>query len=50
MLTLVALGADMFVEVGPGNVLSGLANRTVPGIASRNVVGSRRLPALSEVA
>ncbi len=50
MLTLAALGADMFLEVGPGSVLSGLARRIVPGIASRNVSAPGDVPALSEVA
>jgi [acyl-carrier-protein] S-malonyltransferase len=31
METLVDLGADSFLEVGPGAVLAGLARRTVPG-------------------
>jgi [acyl-carrier-protein] S-malonyltransferase len=31
METLVELGADSFLEVGPGAVLAGLARRTVPG-------------------
>jgi [acyl-carrier-protein] S-malonyltransferase len=50
LLTLAALGADMFIEVGPGSVLSGLARRTVPGIASRSVSAPGDVPALSEVA
>ncbi len=50
MLTLAALGADMLIEVGPGSVLSGLARRIVPGIASRNVSAPGDVPALSEVA
>jgi [acyl-carrier-protein] S-malonyltransferase len=37
VLTLVSLGADSFVEVGPGNVLAGLARRTSPGVPVRNV-------------
>ena len=34
---LAALGADTFVEVGPGRVLTGLAKRTVPGVRLLNV-------------
>lgn len=37
VLTLVSLGADSFVEVGPGNVLAGLVRRTVPDVTIRNV-------------
>jgi [acyl-carrier-protein] S-malonyltransferase len=37
LLTLVRLGADSLVEVGPGNVLAGLARRTLPGVPVRNV-------------
>ncbi len=35
--TLSRLGADTLVEVGPGNVLAGLARRTLPGVTVRNV-------------
>jgi [acyl-carrier-protein] S-malonyltransferase len=37
MGTLVGLGADSFLEVGPGGVLAGLARRTVPGMQVQNV-------------
>lgn len=35
--TLSRLGADSLVEVGPGNVLAGLARRTLPGVTVHNV-------------
>jgi [acyl-carrier-protein] S-malonyltransferase len=35
--TLAGLGADTFVEVGPGKVLAGLAKRTVPDVRALNV-------------
>lgn len=35
--TLVALGVDAFVEIGPGNVLASLARRTVPDVRVLNV-------------
>jgi [acyl-carrier-protein] S-malonyltransferase len=37
MLTLDRLGVDSLVELGPGKVLAGLARRTVPNVAVRNV-------------
>jgi [acyl-carrier-protein] S-malonyltransferase len=37
LLTLSDLGADSLVEVGPGNVLTGLARRTLPGLPVGNV-------------
>lgn len=35
--TLVAIGADTFVEVGPGTTLTGLARRMVPDVTLRSV-------------
>lgn len=35
--TLTRLGVDSLVEVGPGNVLAGLARRTLPGVTVQNV-------------
>ena len=37
MQTLVDLGATTFLELGPGAVLSGLARKTVPQVATRTV-------------
>lgn len=36
-LTLARLGATSMIEVGPGNVLAGLARRTLPDVPVRNV-------------
>lgn len=36
---LTSLGVDTLVEIGPGQVLAGLARRTVPDVAMRNVTG-----------
>lgn len=47
--TLVSLGADSFVEMGPGGALSGLARRTVPGLPVRSVAGPVDLVAPAEV-
>jgi [acyl-carrier-protein] S-malonyltransferase len=44
LLTLQRLGADSLVEVGPGNVLAGLARRTLPGVPVRNVAQPDDLP------
>ena len=49
MQTLAALGADTFVEVGPGNVLSGLARRALPEVSTLNVSEPDDVPALVEV-
>lgn len=46
MESLVALGADTFLEVGPGAVLSGLARKTVPGVTTRTVAVPAELPEL----
>ncbi len=48
--TLAALGADTFLEVGPGAVLSGLARRTLTGVTTRNVAAPSDVPLLLEVA
>ena len=50
MEALVALGAESFLEVGPGAVLGGLARRTVPGRQVRNVAVPDDVPLLMEVA
>ena len=49
MDTLVDLGADTLVEVGPGNVLTGLAKRALPELTTLNVSGPDDVPALVEV-
>lgn len=42
------LGADTFVEVGPGRVLAGLAKRTVPDVTVHNVSQPADLAQLGE--
>lgn len=49
METLTELGADSFVEVGPGRVLTGLARRTVPDISLHAVGAPDDVPILVEV-
>ncbi|HUP86773.1 MAG TPA: ACP S-malonyltransferase [Acidimicrobiales bacterium] len=44
MPALVGLGADTFVEVGPGSTLTGLAKRAHPEITLRNVASPADLP------
>ncbi len=48
--TLAALGARTFLEVGPGNVLSGLVRRSLSGVTTRNVATPDDVPLLLEVA
>lgn len=50
METLVDQGAATFIEVGPGAVLGGLARRTVPDVAVRNVAVPVDVSSLMEVA
>ncbi|MCZ7525749.1 MAG: ACP S-malonyltransferase [Acidimicrobiia bacterium] len=49
METLVALGADRFLEVGHGSMLAGLAKRAVPDVTVQGVAAPDDLPALAEV-
>jgi [acyl-carrier-protein] S-malonyltransferase len=44
MPALTALGADAFVEVGPGTTLTSMAKRAVPGITLRNVATPADIP------
>lgn len=47
--TLIRLGADVLIEVGPGNVLTGLARRIDPGVrvvSVNNLEGAVALPTL----
>ena len=44
MQTLVDLGADTFVEVGPGSTLAGLAKRGAPGVTLRTISTPDDLP------
>jgi [acyl-carrier-protein] S-malonyltransferase len=45
---LVALGADVLVEVGPGEVLTGLARRIAPGVRALSVASLSAAAGLSE--
>ena len=45
--TLAASGATTFVEVGPGNVLAGLARRTVPDVTVLNLATPADLPGVA---
>jgi [acyl-carrier-protein] S-malonyltransferase len=44
MPALVALGADTFVEVGPGTTLTSMAKRAMPDVALRNLAVPSDLP------
>jgi [acyl-carrier-protein] S-malonyltransferase len=46
MQTMVALGADELVEVGPGKVLTGLVKRALPDVPVRSVSSPADLPSL----
>jgi [acyl-carrier-protein] S-malonyltransferase len=43
MDALVAAGVDTTVEIGPGNVLSGLIKRSCPSISTAQVAGAADL-------
>jgi [acyl-carrier-protein] S-malonyltransferase len=45
---LVTLGAEVLVEVGPGEVLTGLARRIAPGVRVLSVAGLSAATGLSE--
>jgi [acyl-carrier-protein] S-malonyltransferase len=45
MQRLADLGADTFVEVGPGSTLTGLVKRAVPGATIVNVARPEEVPA-----
>jgi [acyl-carrier-protein] S-malonyltransferase len=47
LLTLAAIGGDLFVELGPGTELSGMVRRTVPHATRLNVAGPDDLEALA---
>ena len=40
MATMTAAGIDTLVEIGPGNVLSGLAKRSMTGVTTAQIAGS----------
>lgn len=44
MTTMANLGADRFVEVGPGGVLAGLARRCLPDLVTIGIAGPDDLP------
>ena len=50
LLTLAAMGARLFVELGPGTELSGMVKRTLPEAARANVASPEDLAALAKVA
>jgi len=47
---LVALGAELLVEVGPGSVLTGLARRIAPGLRAMTVDTAEQMRSLRQTA
>ena len=50
LLTLAELGPESLVEVGPGNVLTGLARRTLPGLPLRSIATPGDVTLLAQAA
>jgi [acyl-carrier-protein] S-malonyltransferase len=48
LLRLAAMGARLFVELGPGTEISGMVRRALPGAARANVAGPEDLRGLGE--
>jgi [acyl-carrier-protein] S-malonyltransferase len=46
---MVGLGVDRFVEVGPGNALSGLVRRIAPDASTVNVTGPADVAAVADL-
>ena len=43
MATMTGTGIDTLVEIGPGNVLSGLAKRSMTGVTTAQIAGAADL-------